>query len=250
MVSGYKHMQKMAKMALRSDCRRAITLVEVMIAMGLFVLLMLAAYRLFFAEVKSIKTALEHIGVNESARRLFAHLGNDIRNSNWVEYPQQTNRQTVASLMPVNEGKVCVLRRQIFDFSVKPPDSNFIREEIIEYYLKKADDGTSDLYRKVKTDMPGAAQGEYERKVCDGVREILVYTTNRKPVALSGMSSILPGKDLFSYEPYDLDGTGPYLLHARVSLVRKGEDREGSDATALTVRSCFNIRGRLNGVHP
>ncbi len=234
----------------RQNRRRAVTLVEVMIATGLFVLLMLAAYRLFFAEVKSIKTALEHIGVNESARRLFSHLGNDIRNSNWVDYPQQTNRQTVEALMAVNEGKVCVLRRQIFDFSVKPPDPAFIREEIIEYYLKKVEDGTSDLYRKVKTDLPGAAQGEYERKVCDGVREILIYTTNRKPVVLSGAATILPGKDLYTFEPYDLDGTGPYLLHARVSLVRKGDDREGSEATAMTVRSCFNVRGRLNGVHP
>ncbi len=230
--------------------RRAVTLVEVMIALGLFVLLMFAAYRLFFAEVKSIKTALEHIGVNESARRLFAHLGNDIRNSNWVDYPLQTNRQTVESLMAINEGKVCVLRRQVFDFSARPPDPGFIREEIIEYYLKKADDGTSDLYRRVKTDLQDAAQKEYERKVCDGVREMLVYTTNRKPVILSGAAAILPGKNLYSFEPYDLDGTGPYLLHARVSLVRKGEDRENKESTAFTVRSCFNIRGRLNGVHP
>lgn len=230
--------------------RRAVTLVEVMIAMGLFVLLMFAAYRLFFAEVKSIKTALEHIGVNESARRLFANLGNDVRNSNWVDYPQQTNRQTVEALMPVNEGKVCVLRRQVFDFSVKPPDPAFIREEIIEYYLKQTDDGSSDLYRKVKTDLVNAVQGEYERKVCDGVRDMLVYTTNRKPIMLSGAAAILPGKDLYSFEPYELDGTGPYLLHARVSLVRKGEDREGSDSIAFTVRSCFNVRGRLNGVHP
>ena len=230
--------------------RRAITLVEVMIAMGLFVLLMLAAYRLFFAEVRSIKTALEHIGVNESARRLFAHLGNDIRNSNWLDFPEQTNRQTVESLMAINEGKVCVLRRQIFDFSVKPPDPNFIRQEIIEYFLKKAEDGTSDLYRKVTTDLPDAAQKEYERKVCDGILEMLVYTTNRKPVTLAG-NTILPGKkSLFNYEPYELDGTGPYLVHARVSLVRKGTDRDPADSVAFTVRSCFNVRGRLNGVHP
>ena len=245
-------MQKQGKILqmLKSQHRRAVTLVEVMIAMGLFALLMLAAYRLFFAEVRSIKTALEHIGVNESARRLFSHLGNDIRNSNWVDFPQQTNRQTVESLMAVNEGKICVLRRQVFDFSVKPPDPDFIREEVIEYYLKKVDDGTSDLYRKVKTDLPGAVQKEYERKVCDGVREMLLYTTNRKPIALSGAAAILPGKDLYSFEPYEMDGTGPYLIHCRVSLVRKGQDREDSDSVAFVVRSCFNVRGRLNGVHP
>lgn len=230
--------------------RRAVTLVEVMIAMGLFVLLMFAAYRLFFSEVKSIRTALEHIGVNESARRLFANLGNDIRNSNWVEYPEQTNRQTVDSLMPVNEGKVCVLRRQVFNFDAKPPDPSFIHEEIIEYYLKKAEDGTSDLYRKVKTDLPDAAQKEFERKVCDGVHDMLIYTTNRKPISLTGITSIIPGKNLYNFEPYDLDGSGPYLVHARVSLVRKGENRPPSDFVVFTVRSSFNVRGKLNGVHP
>ena len=46
----------------RSNRRRAVTLVEVMIATGLFILFMLAAYRLFFAEVKSIKTALSTLG--------------------------------------------------------------------------------------------------------------------------------------------------------------------------------------------
>ena len=234
----------------RNNRRRAITLVEVVIATGLFVLLMLAAYRLFFAEVKAIKTAFEHIGVNESARRLFANLGNDIRNANWVDYPEQTNRQTVEALMAINEGKVCVLRRQVFDFAVKPPAPHFIREETIEYYLKKAEDGTSDLYRKVKTDLPDAAQKESERKVCDGVREMLVYTTNRKPVSLSGASSILPTKKIYSYEPYDLDGSGPYLVHARVTLVRKSNEREPSETRSFTVRTCFNIRGKLNGVHP
>ena len=78
--------------------KKAITLVEVMIVAGLFCLLMTAAYRLFFAEVKTIKTALEHIGVNESARKFFAIVGSDIRNSNWVDFPKMINRQVVGSL--------------------------------------------------------------------------------------------------------------------------------------------------------
>ena len=80
---------------------KAITLVEVMIVTGLFCLLMTAAYRLFFAEVKTIKTALEHIGVNESARKFFAIVGSDIRNSNWIDYPKMVNREVVGKLKPV-----------------------------------------------------------------------------------------------------------------------------------------------------
>ncbi|NCB40626.1 MAG: hypothetical protein EOM80_17840 [Erysipelotrichia bacterium] len=230
--------------------RRAITLFEVVIASALFLLLMLAVYRLFFAEVRNIKTALEHIGVNESARRFFANMGNDIRNANWVEFPTQTNRQTVSVLMPVNDGKLCVLRRQVFDFSIKPPDTRFIREEIIEYFLKKAEDGTSDLYRKVKSDFQNASNKQYEKKICDGIREISMFTTNRKPVNITSFSALVPFKSLLSYEPYELDGTGPYLVHVVASFVRKGDSRDAAERVAHKVRTCFCVRGKLNGVHP
>lgn len=229
--------------------RRAITLFEIVVAAGLFMVLMLAAYKLFFAEVRSIKVALEHIGVNESARRFFANLGNDIRNSSWLDFPVQTNRQTVPVLMPTNEGKVLVLRRQVFDFSIKPPDKNFLREETIEYSLEKRDDGTSDLFRIVTSDIPGSA-GKYRRKVCDGIREMMVYTTNRKPVSLTGFASGMPFKNLLNYEAYEMDGTGPYLVHVRATFIRKNYDKKDETLAAHSIKTCFCIRGKLNGVHP
>lgn len=228
----------------------AVTLVEIIIAAGLFVLLMLAAYRLFFAEVRSIKVALEHIGVNESARKLFSHMGNDIRNASWVEFPVQTNRQTVGALMSFNEGKVCVLRRQVFDFSIKPPAPDFLREEIIEYYLKKAEDGTSDLYRAVKGRRLPEGKKPYEKKICEGIKDMLVFTTNRKPVNVSSFAPTMPFKNLITYEPYELDGTGPYLVNIRATFVRKGEDPAPGDSHALRLQTSFCVRGRLNGVHP
>ncbi len=230
--------------------RRAVTLMEIIIVAGLFSLLMLVIYRLFFAEVRTIKTALEHIGVNESARRFFAHLGNDIRNANWVEYPTQTNRQTVDKLMYTNEGKILVLRRQVFDFAIKPPAPEFLREEIIEYQLRKSDDGTSDLFRIAKGDLPNSPGGVHEKKVCDGIREMLVFTTNRKPVNLKSFSPSLGFKSLITPEPYELDGTGPYLVHVSASFVRKGDPRDTAERVAHRVRTCFNVRGKLNGVHP
>ncbi|MDN5280173.1 MAG: hypothetical protein PWR01_4138 [Clostridiales bacterium] len=232
-----------------SPNRRAITLFEVVIACALFALLMLAAYKLFFAEVRSIKVALEHIGVNESARRFFAHLGNDIRNSSWLDFPIQTNRQTVPVLMPVNEGKVMVLRQQFFDFSLKPPDKNFLGEEIIEYHLVKCEDETSDLYRIVTSNLPGK-KGKHKKKVCDGIKEMLVYTTNRKPVTLTGFAAGMPFKNLLNYEPYEMDGTGPYLVHVRATFVRKGDKDNTHEKAAHSLKTCFCIRGKLNGVHP
>lgn len=223
---------------------------EIIIVAGLFVFLMLVIYKLFFAEVRTIKTALEHIGVNESARRFFAHMGNDIRNANWVEYPVQTNRQTVDKLMYESEGKVLVLRRQVLDFAVKPPAPDFLREEIIEYQLRKSSDGTSDLYRIARGDIPGTPGKQHEKKVCDGIRELLIFTTNRKPVNLKSFAPSLPFKSLITPEPYELDGTGPYLIHVSASFVRKGDQRDSAERVAHRVRTCFNVRGKLNGVHP
>jgi hypothetical protein len=174
-------------------------------------------------------------------------MGNDVRNANWVEFPVQTNRQTVSELLPMNEGKICVLRRQVFDFSIKPPDPKFIQDEIIEYHLKKAEDGTSDLFRKVTT---GDGKKPYEKKICEGIKDMLVFTTNRKPVSVTNFSPAMPFKSLLSYEPYELDGTGPYLVHVMAAFVRKGDTREIEDGVALRLQPSFCVRGKFNGVHP
>ncbi len=232
--------------------KRAITLVEVMIVTGLFVILMIAAYRLFFAEIKTMKKALEHIGVNESARKFFLFLGNDIRNSNWVEYPKMINRQVTSRLKPISEGKVCVLVKQVMNFEVKPPQADFICEEIVTYTLKKAEDGTSDLYRHVISELPGQPSQNYEKKICDGIVDMMVFTTNRKPITI-GKSAINGDlKKLMNYEPYELDGTGPYLVHIYASFVRKGQELNQikSENAIIKLNTCFSVRGKLNGIHP
>ena len=230
--------------------KKAITLVEVMIVTGLFCLLMTAAYRLFFAEVKTIKTALEHIGVNESARKFFAFLGSDIRNSNWVDYPKMVNRQVVGSLKPIKEGKVLVLRRQVLDLEVKPPESNFIREEVITYTLKKAEDGTSDLYRHIVSDLPGQSPKNYEKLISDGIGEMLVFVTNRKPMTIE--KTLMSGNldKQLNYEPYELDGTGPYLVHICCAFSRKGSKEKPASGPLIKLNTCFSVRGKLNGIHP
>ena len=230
--------------------RKAITLVEVMIVTGLFCILMTAAYNLFFSEVKTIKTALEHIGVNESARKFFAFVGNDIRNANWVDYPKMVNRQVVGSLKPISEGKVLVLRKQVFDLEVKPPDPSFLREEIVTYSLKKADDGTSDLYRHVLSDLPGQPPKNFEKRIADGIGEMLVFVTNRKILTIE--KTIMGGslEKQMNYEPYDLDGTGPYLVHICCSFARKGSKEKKASGPLINLNTCFAIRGKLNGIHP
>ena len=225
--------------------KRGITLFEVMIATALFSLLMLAAYRLFFSEVRAIRIALEQVGVNESARRFFMNFGNDVRNANWVIYPEKTHRETVPSLISISEGTVCIIKRQKFDFEVKPPDPAFLLEETIEYELREAGDGTSDLYRIVKSEFSGELRS-YEQKISDGIIEMQVHLTIRKPVRFTSFASNLPFKNLLNYEPYDLDGHGPYLLHVKASFASKG----ASEIVAHTMQTSFALRGKLNGVHP
>lgn len=233
--------------------RSAITLIEVVIAGALFTLLMLAAYRLFFAEIRSIRTALSHIGVNENARRFFAHLGNDIRNANWVEYPDKLTREVVDVLMPIDVGKVCVLKRQIFDFKIKPPDTAFLKTEKITYFLKKTEDGTSDLFKKVESNFPSMSSGgskkDFEKRICGGIKNLLLYTSNRKPVTVTKFAGLKPFKSLIAYEPYSLNGRGPYLVHIKATFIRKG--RKGKEERgAHQLETCFCVRGRLNGIHP
>ena len=232
--------------------KTAVTLVEVIIVAGLFSILMLAVYRLFFAEVKTIRKALEHIGINESARKFFMFVGNDIRNSNWVDYPKMVNRQVVGSLKPINDGKVCTLIKQSMDFEVKPPQPDFLQEEVITYNLKKVEDGTCDLYRHVVSNVSGQSSKEYEKKICDGIVDMMVYVTNRKPVTI-GKSAINGNLNkLMNYEPYELDGTGPYLVHVYASFIRKGMDLKDvkSENAIIRLHTCFAIRGKLNGIHP
>ena len=233
--------------------KKAFTLIEVVIACGLFVLLMLAAYRLFFAEIKTIKTALEHIGVNENARSFFAYFGNDVRNANWIEFPTQKNIEVVKVLLPIDEGKVCELTRQALDFNVKPPDPAFIKTEKITYTLEKQKDGTSNLIREVDSHIPvrssRSEKRKFKRRICDGIKSILLFTTNRKPVNIQTFSAMHPLESLITYQPYTLNGKGPYLVYVKVIFVRKGRKNIEKEQ-AHQLETCFCVRGRLNGVHP
>ncbi|HNW36745.1 MAG TPA: hypothetical protein PKM25_17535, partial [Candidatus Ozemobacteraceae bacterium] len=155
-----------------------LTLVEIMIGFSLFLLLLIAVYRLFFAEVRSIRMALEHIGVNENARLFISQFGNDVRNSNHVIFPSPVMREAVSKLICTGDGKVCSFESQTLDFEVKPPDEDFLKLTTVEWRLVKAKDGTFDLVRDIRSDVPtkpgGPAPWQATRAVCSGVRDMIV----------------------------------------------------------------------------
>lgn len=233
---------------------KGLTLVEAMIAMALFLLLLMAAYRLFFAEVRAIRTALEHIGVNENARLFLAQFGHDVRTANRVPFPWPIRREDVRTLTVAPEGVVCTLEKTMFDFAVKPPDKKFLRRVKIDWRLKKAADGTFDLFRDMVSEIPPRpglpSPFKATRKVCGGVKEMTVFATLRKPVKFSSFAG-LPFKNFLEFEPYPSDGTGAFLVHVRITFVREGtRQADLKDRSAQVIRTCFAVRGRPNGVNP
>ncbi|HEY9070740.1 MAG TPA: hypothetical protein VIV61_10840 [Candidatus Ozemobacteraceae bacterium] len=239
----------------RAGCSRTgLTLIEIMIGFCLFLLLLLAVYRLFFAEVRSIRVALEHIGVNENARLFLSQFANDVRNSNRVVFPSPVVREAVSKLISTGEGKICTFESQMLDFEVKPPDEEFLKLTTIDWRLVKAKDGTFDLVRDIRSDVPtkpgGPAPWKATRTVCGGVKDMIVYTEIRRPVRFGSVPG-LPLKSFLVTEPYETDGTGPYLVHVQISFVKQGGSAMDNRKTSVfQFRSCFSMRGRPNGVIP
>jgi hypothetical protein len=226
---------------------------EVMLVLALSLILLIAVYRFFFAEVKVIRHALEHIEVNENARLFLARFGNDARNANWLEYPPATVREGVPRLLPAAEGRVCQFLSQVYDFSIKPPDPRFLRQVQVTWRLKKAKNGSFELYRDIHSEVPATPGGPFPYKattrVCEGVKEIFVFSSIRRNPRYSSFPG-LPFKNTLIFDPYDIDGTGPQLVHVRVTFMRRNMTEQKEDRNPLTLRTCFAMRGRLNGVNP
>ncbi|MBF0498504.1 MAG: prepilin-type N-terminal cleavage/methylation domain-containing protein [Candidatus Riflebacteria bacterium] len=229
------------------------TLLEVLFGLSLFMLLLYAAYRMFFAQVREIRVSLEHISVNENVRLFFTRFGSDVRNANYVELISPTVRMGVPKLLPAITGEpFCRFVTQVFDFSVKPPDTRFIRTIKIEYSLEKAKNGTLAIIRSINSEVPASPGGIspyiYKNTVCDGIKEITVFSSIRQPVKFSPTQLLAPS---LTYEPYEIDGHGPNLIHVRASFVRPPRGRPDlSEEPVVELRTCFALRGRLNQVNP
>ncbi|MFZ2958430.1 MAG: hypothetical protein WA705_16205 [Candidatus Ozemobacteraceae bacterium] len=231
------------------------TLIEIVLGLSLFILLLLAVYRLFFAQIRQIRVSLEQIGVNENVRLFFTRFGNDARSANYVELVTPSIRVGVSKLLPAITGApFCRLVTQVFDFSVKPPDGRFLRTIKVEYWLKKAENGTLAVFREVNSEVPAFPGGPFPykstHKVCDGIKEILVFSSLRQAAKFNPIPIPLL-KPTLTFEPYDIDGQGPNLIHVRASFVRPARGRPGSDNEQIVLmRTSFALRGRLNQVNP
>lgn len=235
-------------------CPRGFTMVEVIVAAGLFIMLMAGVYRLFFSEIRVIRTTLEHIGVNENARKLILQLSNDVRNSNRIAFPLPIQRDKAMSLSPAGEGEILRLERFAFDFDIKPPGAGFIQAEKISYRLVKNPQGSYDMFRDLESEIPPGPgiplPYRSTRQVCGGIKEITLFTTLNNPVKLSSFAG-MPFKNLVTREPFDRDGTGPYLVNLRVTFVREGvAHRVGENTITHTLRTSFAVRGRLVEANP
>ncbi len=229
--------------------RRGTTLVEILIGFAILIMMLGAVYRLFFSQIRTIRLSLEHLTVNENARRLTARLGNDVRNANWIVMPTPVKRETVSRLAPCAPGEVIRLRSQEFSFDVKPPDPRVITTTTVSYTLKKTPTGHLELWRAAKSDGSGPKQVNSNIKICDGIKEMHTWVTLKNPVRTSSIVG-LPVKNGLIFPPYDHDGTGPFLLNIRVTLVRPNIPLNKEDMAALTLNTSFAARGRKNQVNP
>ena len=239
----------------RAFHKQAFTLVEVMVSLAIFLMLLGGMYRLFFSRVRSIKMALEHVGVNESARNFLARFGNDVRNANRLLYPLPIARESVLKLSPATEGIVCNFESQVFDFTKKPPDNRFIKKKEVTWRLTKVKNlDFFDLHRDEVSEIPPFSGApvpfKSTRVICHGVKEMLVFTSLHRPAKLNSFAG-LPFKNLLVFEPFNIDGTGPYLVNTRITFVRSVKDNKtAKDQIAHTLRTSFAIRGRPNWVNP
>ncbi|MBF0408795.1 MAG: hypothetical protein HQM10_15720 [Candidatus Riflebacteria bacterium] len=233
--------------------KRAFTIIEITIGSAIFVLLMFAAYRLFFSQVRYIKSSLEQVGINENFRSFHALFGNDVRNANLILLPELISRKDAQKIPPAVEGIFCSLEKQAMDLHIQPPQADFIKRVKITWRLKAAPDGTFDIHRDVDSEIPAeiGGHGPYKgsRKVCEGVKELYIFSSFKEPPQINNMPAINV-KPTLSFPSYDSNGTGRSLLHVRISFVKKKSPSEKvKDSIQVTLRTCFAIRGNANWVN-
>ncbi|MBF0542789.1 MAG: hypothetical protein HQM08_00025 [Candidatus Riflebacteria bacterium] len=233
--------------------KRAFTIIEVAIGSAIFVLLLFAAYRLFFSEIHSIRTSLEQMGINENFRSFYSIFGNDIRDSNIVDIPKPIERKEAQKIPPSPEGIFCSLKKQILDFAIKPPQADFIKKISIDWRLKKASNGTFEVYRDIVSELSSTPGGggplQGSRKVCEGVKELYIFSTIKEPPSQS-IAPVSVFKPFLTYPPYSNNGTGPGLIHVRILFVKTAKNALQQGETTLTLRTCFAKRGQNNWINP
>ena len=77
-----------------------------------------------------------------------------------------------------------------------------------------------------------------------------VFLTLKRPAKHSSFAG-MPFKNLLVFEPYKVDGTGPYLVHVFITFVRPtGNKKRAKDEVAHKLKTSFAVRGRPNWVNP
>ena len=228
--------------------KSGISLIEVVLSIFFLSLLIVLINKLFFSEIQNIKFSVEHMYLNENVRRVMVLLGHDARKSNWVDFPAPMDVNEIKDLKPITApGPFIKLRVQEFDFEVKPPDEGFLKQSFIEYSLIEGENGTLSLQRTVASDDSGGQSAS--KIVCEGIIDAQAAVTIERTMTLSSNTDGLLTKEKMAHFPYSDNGKGPWLLHVQLNLT-KPDDPRTADKVLFEFKTCFALRGKLNGVFP
>ncbi len=232
------------------------TFVEMLIVLFITMMIVFAAYKVFFQQTRMVRQSLEEIKVNDDFRKILAFMGNDVRESTRIDEPAPVNLEDARGLStkpgmlmriakeeqnPTLEregglGQIAVKRTIVYELENNPnplepsiPRYRLIRNESVEEHGRSDDSLTQ------------------RHVICDDVRDLVVFRTIRKPLPPHNVDAI--GDRLLQPQPASISGTGNDVVHLRVTLERT-RIGEVNGVYRFPMQTCFYKRGKEIWKHP
>jgi|GEM_PF-877670 len=232
---------------------KAFTLVELMVVFFLSLLIVMAAYKVFFSQVKMVSQSVESIQVNENFRKIITFLSNDIHEATQIIAPAPIKLENVSR----HKTKAGVALR-LFKHEVDPTLEaqswgqlamrREVTYELIEIKPKPTDPQPDKIpkYKLIRTEVieekPGAKENQ-SHEIVDNIREFIVFRTIRKPMVVNNLNN-LDDRLLSPLNSHEA-GTGNNLINLKVVLERKRLSKvDVGDVYRIAMETSFYKRGK------
>jgi hypothetical protein len=231
---------------------RGFSFVELMIVAVLMIMIIGAAFKVFFSQAKVVTKSIGALQVNEGFRKIMAFLGDDIKEATDIIEPVPIFMNKISELK-TKTGVVLRLLGKELDPGI-PFNSplggqiSLIREVVYRIEeMEKDKQNPSDfpLYRlrriAVVREKPGESPEEQGQVLVENIREIIIYRTVRKPFQWKNIKS---KKDrLVNPLPISETGTGNSLVHLKMTLERE-RIKENGEVYQISLNTSFYKRGK------
>lgn len=238
------------------------TLVEILIVLMLVSVILLLAYKVFFAQSRMVVQSMEFMKVNDHFRRIIAYVGNDIRECTFILQPAPVTVDAGLNLTtPPQGGDVLQIVKQELDlgesfskvapskWSPGTPFDQVIRTRHITYSLERNPHPQfKDVprFKLIRTELVEdkkqmGVKVKQSVVITDSLREFTVCRTIRKPMDL--MNIRRAGDRLLRPQASGDSGSGPDLVSIRITLERQRVSEQGP-VYDITLNTSFCKRGR------